>query len=78
MYPNGVASNCKVFGNNTSLISVVTDIQADATTLINDLIFIGNWTFQWKIIFSPDLTKQAQQIIFNRKTKKFLHPTLVQ
>ena len=78
MYPNGVPSNCKVFGNNTSLISMVTDIQADATTLINDLIFIGNWTFQWKIIFSSDLTKQAQQIIFNRKTKKFLLLTLVQ
>ena len=32
--------------------------------------------FQWKII-SFDLTKQAQQVIFSRKTNKLLYPTLL-
>ena len=29
------------------------------------------------MIFNPDLSKQVQGIIFSRKTKKFLHPTLL-
>ena len=28
------------------------------------------------MIFNPDLTKQAQGVIFSRKTKKLLHPSL--
>ena len=28
------------------------------------------------MIFSPDLTKQVQEVIFSRKTKKLLHPCL--
>ena len=24
---------------------------------------ISNWAFQWKMIFNPDLTKQAQEVI---------------
>ena len=44
--------------------------------LRNDLMAISNWAFQWKIIFNPDLTKQAQEVIFSWKTKKLLHPCL--
>ena len=29
------------------------------------------------MIFKPDLSKQAQEVIFSRKTKKLLHPTLL-
>ena len=28
------------------------------------------------MIFNPDLTKQAQEVIFSRKTKKLLQPSL--
>ena len=31
---------------------------------------ISEWTYQWKMIFNPDLTKQAQEVIFSRKTVK--------
>ena len=41
-----------------------------------DLKIITNWAFQWKTIFKPDLSKQAQEVIFSRKVKKLLHPTL--
>ena len=73
---NGVSSNCKLFANGTSLFSVVNDIQSSTATLRNDLSVISNWTFQCKMIFNPDLTKQAQEVIFSRKTKKLLHPCL--
>ena len=29
-----------------------------------------------EMIFDPDLTKQVQEVIFSRKTKKLLHPRL--
>ena len=70
---NGVSSNCKLFADDTSLFSVVNDIKSSAATLRNDLSVISNWAFQWKMIFNPDLTKQAQEVIFSRKTKKLLH-----
>ena len=38
---------------------------------------IHNWAFQWKMNFNPDPTKQAQEVIFSRKTKKLPHPPLV-
>ena len=70
---NGVSSNCKLFADYTSLFSVVNDIQSSAATLRNDLTVIRNWAFQWKMIFNRDLTRQAQEVIFSRKTKKLLH-----
>ena len=73
---NGVSSNCKLFANDASLFSVVNDIQSSAATLRNDLAVISNWAFQWKIIFNPDFTKQAQEVIFSRKIKKLLQPCL--
>ena len=30
-----------------------------------------------EMIFNPDLSKQAQEVIFSRKNKKLLHPTLL-
>ena len=48
-----------------------------ATTLSQYINAITNRAFQWKMIFKPDLSKQAQEVIFSRKTKKLLHPTLL-
>ena len=36
----------------------------------NDLKRISEWAFQWKMMFNPDLTKQAQEVIFYRKIVK--------
>ena len=59
------------------LFSVVNNIHTSATTLSQDLKAITKWAFQWKMIFNPDLSKQAQEVIFSRKIKKLLHPTLL-
>ena len=74
---NGVSLNCQLFADDTSLFSVVNNIQSSAATLRNDLTVISNWAFQWKMIFNPDMTKQVQDVIFSRKTKKMLHPFLL-
>ena len=74
---NNLSSNCKLFADDTSLLSVVNNIHTSATTLSQDLKAITNWAFQWKMVFDNDLRKQAQEVIFSRKIKKLLHPTLL-
>ena len=45
-----------------------------ADQLDKDLKNISDWTYKWKIVFDPDLSKQAQEVIFSRKTNKINHP----
>ena len=40
-----------------------------------DLIKISKWAYDWKMSFNPDITKQAQEVIFSRKSKKTDRPT---
>ena len=75
--PNDLSSNCKLFADDTSLFSVVNNIHTSATTLSQDLNAITNWTFQWKMIFTLDLSKQTQEVMFSRKIKKLLYLTLL-
>ena len=56
---NNLFSNCKIFADDTSLSSAVINIHTSATTLSQDLNAITNWTFQWKMTFNPDLSKQV-------------------
>ena len=63
---NDIKSKCKLFADDTSLISLVHDIDPSASDLNHDLEKISEWFFQWKMKFNPDHTKQAQEIIFSR------------
>ena len=45
-----------------------------ADQLDKDLKKVLDWAYKWKMIFNPDLSKQAQ-VIFSRKTNKINHPT---
>ena len=74
--PDDISSNCKLFANNTSLFSVVSNIHTNATTLTQYLNTITNWAFQWKVIFNPALSKQEQEVIFSIEIRKLLYPTL--
>ena len=64
----------KLFADDTSLFSIVYDPNMLADQLDKDKK-ISDWTYKWKIIFNPDISKQAQEVIFSRKTKKISHPT---
>ena len=75
--PNNLSSNCKLFADDKSLFSEVNNIHTSAATLSQDLNRITDWALQWKMIFNPDLSKQAQGVIFSRKIKKLLPPTLL-
>ena len=47
-----------------------------AEIMNKDLIKISKWAYQWKMSFNPDITKQAQEVIFSQKSKKTDHPTV--
>ena len=57
--PDGLSSNVKVLADDTSLFSVVNDINTFAIELNSDLKKINNWAFQWKMTFNPGHGKQA-------------------
>ena len=73
---DGLSSNAKLFAHYTSLFSAMHDVDTYANELNNDLYQINKRAFQWKMSFNPDPIKQAQDIIFSRKTKKISHPSL--
>ena len=42
----------------------------------NGLTKIMKWDFQWKMSFNPDISKQAHELTFSRKTSVSHHPHL--
>ena len=58
--PDGLSSNAKLFADDTSLFSVVHDINTSTISTIelnSDLKKIIDWAFQWKMTFNPDRSK---------------------
>ena len=64
--PLGLPSNVKSFADDTSLFSVVNKAIVSASRLSNDLVKIRDYTFNWKMLFNPDLTKQVEEFIFSK------------
>ena len=73
---NGLKSNPKLFADDTSLFSVIHDVNSSQIDLNEDLDKINNWAYQWKMSFNPDPSKKAQEVIFSRKVNNVLHPPL--
>ena len=66
----------KLFVDDTSIISTVTDVSKSSEDLNNDLDTVIHWAFQWRMSFNPDPNKQATQVVFSRKRKPVNHPVL--
>ena len=58
--------------------AIVKDENESAHVFNNDLSLISKWTFNWKMLFNPDPTKPAQEVLFSRKKKTQNRPTLSQ
>ena len=67
--PDGITSICKIFAYDTSLFSKVLDVNESTKKLNLDLEKTSEWAFQWKMYFNPDPNKQANEVIFSRKSK---------
>ena len=57
-------SNPKLFADDTSLFSTVRDITETINEVNNDLRKINIWAHQWKMLFNPDISKQAHEVVF--------------
>ena len=62
-----------MFADDTSIFSTVTDPNVTANQINNELHNISTWGYQWKMIFNPDTSKQAQEVILSRKVKVTAH-----
>ena len=60
----------------THVFSVINDPILSANALNNDLSKIQEWAYQWRMSFNPDLSKQAQEVLFSRKRLQINHPDL--
>ena len=68
--------NPKLFADDASLFSTVKVPKRKAKNLNSNLKETNRLAFQWKMSFNPDPTKQAQEVIFSRKTIKKIHPKI--
>ena len=76
--PDGLTSLCKIFADDTSLFSKIHNIDKSANNLNDDLEKISQWAYQWKMKFNPDPNKQANEVIFSRKSDSanVFHPPI--
>ena len=72
--PNNLKTNAKLFADDTSLFSVVLNKDESANDLTSDLCTISRWAYKWKMLFNPDVSKPAQEVLFSRKRTKTDHP----
>ena len=72
-----IESTVKLFADDTSLFSVVYNNNTSAEALNRDLQKTSEWVHKWKMLFNPDVSKHAQEVIFSRKQAKSVHPDIV-
>ena len=72
--PDGIMSMCKIFADDTSLFSIENSTHSSQSVLNSDLKYINEWAYQWKMHFNPDPKKQANEVIFSRKSNKNIYP----
>ena len=58
------------------LFSVVNNPVISANKLNHNLKVTGQWAYQWKMKFNPDLNKQATKLLFSCKKNSTNHPSL--
>ena len=61
----------RLFADDSSIYTRVNNVQETHDKLNKDLDTISKWAYQWKMVFNPDLSKQAIEIIFSNKKKTF-------
>ena len=74
---DNISSHMRLFADDSSLFTRVEGVDQTHEKLVKDLQTITNWAYQWKMVFNPDLTKQAIEVIFSVKKNKPNHPELI-
>ena len=67
---DNLASDLRLFADDTSLFTVMHDETVLAQVLNSDHETIKKLADQWKMQFNPDVNKQVVQVIFSQKKSK--------
>ena len=67
-----VDSDIRIFADDTFIFRVAD--QSSTDELNNDLKRITEWAHQWKMVFNPDISKQAVEVVFTNKYKTNVVP----
>ena len=73
----GIQSDGKIFADDTSLFYKPIDNLTSTRIINQDLATINLWAYQWKMIFNPDISKQAVEVVFSRKNIPNIYDELV-
>ena len=73
---DNISSDMRLFADDSSLFTRVSEIEVTQNKLVKDLRIITTWAHQWKMVFNPNINKQATEIVFSAKRNKTLHPNL--
>ena len=65
--PANLECNVKIFADDTSHFSLVSDPNESSAKLGRDLGRVARWAHQWKMSFNPNPSKQAVEDHFSRK-----------
>ena len=66
---DSISSEMRPFVDDSSLFTRVEGITQTQDKLETDLQTVTNWAYQWKMVFDPDITKQAIEVIFSLRRK---------
>ena len=60
----------RLFAHDSSLFTVVKGVDQPHVKLVEDLETITTWAHPWKMVFNPDISKQAIKVVLSCKCKK--------
>ena len=73
---DNISSDMRLFADDSSLFTCVKGVTQTHHKLFRDLQTITLCAYQWKMVFNPDITKQAIEVICSCKNNKPAHPDL--
>ena len=73
---DNISSDMRLFANDSSLCTCVKGATQTHHKLLKDMQTVTLWAYRWKMVFNPDITKQAIEVIFSCKNKTPAHPDL--
>ena len=74
---DNISCEMRLFADDSSLFTRVTSTDLTHAMIVKDLETINTWAYQWKMLFNPDITKQAIEVIFSTKKTDVQHPPLL-
>ena len=67
---DNITSQMRLFANDSLLFTCVKGIDETHETIVKDMHIVTDWAHQWKMVYNPDITKQAIEVIFSVKKKR--------